>query len=101
MGCAGYIQPIKTQKAPSTIFFAIVTTTSNDLMKPIHDRMPVIIHKDDYDTWLTGEVTDAKKLLKPFDSDQMEAWRVGNEVNSPRNNNKELMKSTQEAEAIR
>lgn len=89
-GVAGIYSIHPDAEGTEHYFCAIVTTRPNELMKPIHDRMPVIIHKDDYDTWLAGEVTDARRLLKPFDSDQMEAWRVGSEVNSPRNNNEEL-----------
>lgn len=89
----GGIYSVHTDVEGTEHFFcAIVTTTPNDLMKPIHDRMPVIIHKDDYDTWLAGQASAAKKLLKPFDADQMEAWRVGSEVNSPRNDSEGLTK---------
>ncbi len=51
----------------------IVTTTANELVKPIHpDRMPVIIHPADYGTWLSGSDDDALSLLRPFPSDQMQ-----------------------------
>ena len=95
-GMGGIYSIHKDAEGTEHYFCAIVTTKPNDLMKPIHDRMPVIIHKDNYDTWLAGEVVDAKELLKPFDSDQMEAWRVGSEVNSPRNNGDGLMKPIRE-----
>ncbi|MFC1649174.1 SOS response-associated peptidase [Patescibacteria group bacterium] len=73
-------------------FCAIITTKPNSLMKPIHDRMPVIIHRDDYETWLAGKVSEAKKLVKPFPTDQMEAYRVSRDVNNPRNDSKDLIK---------
>ncbi|MHB1778068.1 MAG: SOS response-associated peptidase, partial [Acidimicrobiales bacterium] len=52
----------------------ILTTDANDLMMPIHERMPVIIPSDQFDLWLDPAVHDEKKLselLKPFDSKTM------------------------------
>ena len=54
---------------------AIVTTTPNSLMKPLDDRMPVILSPSDYDTWLDPENEDVpilKALLKPYSADTME-----------------------------
>lgn len=91
-GMGGIFSIHKDAEGIEHFFCAIITTRLNKLMKPIHDRMPVIIHKDDYDTWLAGSVADAKELLKPFDSDQMEAWRVGRDVNSSINDSEMLTK---------
>ena len=44
---------------------AIITTTPNREVSEIHDRMPVVVAPDDFETWLTGETADAAKLLKP------------------------------------
>ncbi len=48
--------------------FTIITTESNDLMKEIHHRMPVILGPKEYDNWLTVGDHD---LLKPYASDEM------------------------------
>jgi putative SOS response-associated peptidase YedK len=68
---------------------AIVTTGANELMAQIHDRMPVILHRDDFSLWLNPEVHDKgilKPLLKPFPPEEMEAYQVSPKVNSPKFN---------------
>lgn len=67
---------------------AIITTEANDLTRPIHHRMPVILGGDDIHTWL-GEGSDEaalKNLLRPRPSRDMTAWEVSRAVNSPRHN---------------
>jgi putative SOS response-associated peptidase YedK len=63
----------------------ILTTTPNELMAPIHNRMPVILEPEDYNTWLIpGDQPDqAMHLLRPFSSAQMAAYPVSTWVNSP------------------
>ena len=52
--------------------FAFLTCEANPLVKPIHDKaMPVILHEQDYDAWLTGEVDDICALAEPFPSQLM------------------------------
>lgn len=66
--------------------FTIITTDANDFMRPIHDRMPVILHKADYDLWLEpGEVPAVKlqPLLRPYESSKMTAYEVSRAVNTP------------------
>ena len=46
--------------------FAVITTNANDLVRPIHDRMPLIIASIDYDRWLSPLDTDPRDLLVPF-----------------------------------
>lgn len=67
---------------------AILTTGPNDLMRPIHDRMPVIVSTENFDRWLDTperEADSLKTLFEPFDSDQMIATPVGTYVNNARN----------------
>ncbi|MGD1855832.1 MAG: SOS response-associated peptidase [Leptolyngbyaceae cyanobacterium] len=63
----------------------ILTTAPNELMEPIHNRMPVIVAKADYDRWLTAPPAQVQGLMKPYDADEMEAYPVSTLVNSPRN----------------
>ncbi len=65
----------------------ILTTTPNDLMAPIHNRMPVIVEPEDYDLWLNpGQRPEAARhLLRPFPSQKLTAYPVSTRVNSPRN----------------
>lgn len=63
----------------------ILTTEANDVVRPIHDRMPVIVAPGDYDRWLdpTAKGTDLLPLLRAYPSDPMEAYAVSTMVNSP------------------
>ncbi|MBM7662047.1 putative SOS response-associated peptidase YedK [Bacillus mesophilus] len=68
----------------------IITTTPNHLVKDIHDRMPVILNPDDESKWLdpaVKDVNDLNGLLKPFPAELMDAYEVSSLVNSPKNNN--------------
>jgi putative SOS response-associated peptidase YedK len=67
----------------------ILTTGANELVRPVHDRMPVILPHQDWSTWLDPLVQDATQLvplLRPYAADAMRAYPVGLLVNSPRNN---------------
>jgi len=62
----------------------ILTTNANPLLKPLHDRMPVILHRDDYDRWLDPGITDPARvtdLLRPFDGRLMRIYPVSETVN--------------------
>lgn len=64
----------------------IITTAPNDLVAPIHNRMPVILPPEGYETWLDpGEATpeDLQPLLAPYPADRMEAYPVSRRVNKP------------------
>ncbi len=72
----------------------IITTAPNSIMAPIHDRMPVILPKEAYETWLApGEASaDAlAPLLKPFPVEKMTVRAVSRLVNSPKNEGPELL----------
>lgn len=66
----------------------IVTTSANEVLQPIHDRMPVILHPQDYDLWLDKSVAKDDRLqalLRPYDASEMESYPVSATVNSPKN----------------
>ena len=72
----------------------IITTTPNDLMSDLHDRMPVILSGDDADLWLDPEVDDAEalqQLLIPYPNDGLTAFPVSTLVNSPKNDSEECL----------
>lgn len=64
----------------------LLTTNPNELLAPIHNRMPVILDPADYDVWLDVEapLTAVASLLKPYDPDRMAYYPVSTTVNSPR-----------------
>ena len=62
----------------------ILTTDANEIMEPIHDRMPVILHPKDHDVWLDSEAGDPKvlmPLLRPYPSEKMVVEPVSPKVN--------------------
>jgi putative SOS response-associated peptidase YedK len=72
----------------------IITTEPNELMKPIHNRMPVILHTRDYAKWLDASPQTPDSLLpliKPFPADDMAAYPVSTLVNKPSNDKPELV----------
>jgi len=74
--------------------FTILTTTPNELMATLHDRMPVLLEPRDWALWLDPELTDVGELhglLGPTPDDPLEAYPVRPLVNSVRNNGPELL----------
>ena len=66
----------------------VITTEGNELMQPIHDRMPVILSPDDFDMWLDPTFQNRpplEQLLKPLPHDLMKATIVSNHVNKVAN----------------
>ena len=63
--------------------FTIITTDANEVVAPIHNRMPVMLEKHDMAAWLEG--TDAAALLRPFPAKLLRAYPVSTVVNSSRN----------------
>ncbi len=91
---AGLYEKWKTHQGDPLYTCTIITTTPNELMKDIHDRMPVILTHDHEKEWLNPLNTDPddlKNLLLPYDADDMEAYEVSPLVNSPKNNSPELL----------
>ena len=73
--------------------FTIVTTDPNELMEPLHNRMPVILEPRDYGRWLEpGDPAQPPvDLLRPFPAEKMVAWPVSDRVGNVRNNDAELL----------
>ena len=71
---------------------AIITTDANEMLSPIHARMPVIIAQEQYGQWLDRETSDVESLqnlLQPFSVDAMDTYPVSRLVNNPRNDGEE------------
>lgn len=67
--------------------FTIITTEANELVSSLHNRMPVILRREDYAAWLNPDAKgdDLKSLLAPCPSDWLAIRPVSRQVNSPRN----------------
>ena len=82
---------------------AIITTEANELVRPIHDRMPVILPEDVESLWLDEELQDAAalvSLLGPYPSERMETYEVSTLVNSAFNEGPELIAPPQQGRLI-
>lgn len=72
----------------------ILTTEANDLVRPLHDRMPVILRPEDYARWLDPALRDAgavADLLAPYPADAMLTYPVSKAVNRVSNDGAELI----------
>jgi putative SOS response-associated peptidase YedK len=66
----------------------ILTTEANELVRPVHDRMPVMLERTNFEQWLDPGEQDAKGLawmLRPYRAEAMRAYPVSPLVNSPKN----------------
>ena len=63
----------------------IITTAANEVIKPLHDRMPLIVAPEDYGVWLTEDVGRASEVMGITSSVQLEAYPVRTRVNKPAN----------------
>jgi putative SOS response-associated peptidase YedK len=72
----------------------VITTSANDTMSPVHDRMPVLIEEADWDRWLdptNRDVEQLRTLLRPAANDVLTMHAVSTDVNNARNNGSELV----------
>ncbi|SVC22826.1 uncharacterized protein METZ01_LOCUS275680 [marine metagenome] len=72
----------------------ILTMSANSFMKNIHDRMPLILQKNNESKWLDSSSTDPeeiKEMIQEFPNDYLESWDVSKLVNIPTNNNPECI----------
>ncbi len=84
-----------TDKQTGEIIYTvtIITVHANTLVHPIHDRMPVILNRENENQWL-NKSNDEKTLisfLQPYPENDMKAYPVSQLVNSPKNDNPELI----------
>jgi putative SOS response-associated peptidase YedK len=72
----------------------LLTTTPNEVMRPLHDRMPVILSAAEYDQWLDSRGQDVKPLqaiLCPYPGDDLIAYPVSTRVNNPAHDSPECV----------
>lgn len=72
---------------------AIITTTANELLGSIHNRMPVILHPESYDLWLSNdsELGMFRNLLTPFPDSEMTSHAVSYDVNHTKTDGEHLL----------
>lgn len=94
MSLAGLWERWKSPDGVELQTCTILTTSANSLIKKLHDRMPVILHSEEFDLWLNKDVDDVKQLSElfhPYPSDQLTEYVVDKEVNSPRKDSPECI----------
>lgn len=95
---AGLWEAWRPPNGGETLFTCtILTTAANELVQPVHDRMPVILPKDAVDLWLDRDVPGegVASLLAPYPAEEMEAYEVSTRVNSVRNDDPECIQPVQ------
>jgi len=80
---AGLYDDVATGESPPRPAYAIITTEANELMAPIHHRMPVILASDDAGAWLDPDTPEEqlKALLRPYPAQAMAAEPVARLAN--------------------
>lgn len=98
MGFAGLVVTTKDKNGIENTGYVIITTEANPMMREIHNtkhRMPVILRKEDEDTWLNPDNVEPEQLkacLIQYPEDLMEAYPISSLVNKPANNFPEITK---------
>lgn len=72
----------ESQRRPSV---SILTTEPNELMAPIHNRMPVILPREHESTWLTAGPEQRASLCQPYPKDDLARYEISTAVNDPTN----------------
>ncbi len=94
MSFAGLWESARNAQGAMIDTCTIVTTDANAVLEPIHRRMPVLLDRSDWDTWLSADpVPDhtLRELIRPFDADRMQAWGVEHAVNKVINDSPSLL----------
>jgi len=82
--------------------YTIITTSPNAFMEPIHNRMPVILSREDEPLWLnpdTSEIEQLASLIRPY-AGKMEAYPVSRKVNSPATDDASLIQAAGQQELL-
>jgi putative SOS response-associated peptidase YedK len=91
---AGLWERWETPTNDEIISCTILTTAANELLQPIHERMPVILEPQDYDLWLDSQVQTPETLqplLRSYSAPAMAAYPVSTLVNNSRHNSSECI----------
>jgi putative SOS response-associated peptidase YedK len=101
---AGLWEKWKDRRADfDMLTFTVITTDPNELVEPMHDRMPVIVPEREYGRWL--DVSNTQQLpvdlLRPFDADKMIAWKVDRKVGNVKNDTPDLIEPASTCETTK
>lgn len=91
---AGLYDEIQGDDGEVTGSYTVITTNANEFTSEYHHRMPVILHRDDEEEWVSRDITDStqvERLLRPYPAEEMAARAVSTAVNNVRNNDRSLI----------
>jgi putative SOS response-associated peptidase YedK len=91
MAFAGLWEGFRWPSGEVTRTFCIITTSANEAMRPIHDRMPVVLEPEDWPVWLGETTSNPSALLHPPAKEILQCWPISTRVNSPKNNDAVLL----------
>lgn len=96
MAMAGLYDVWKGPYGEPLLTYTVITTEASPSIRALHDRMPVILSREDEEVWLDPGVNETEgllSLLRPYSDTQISAYRVGSFVNSPANDRAELIRA--------
>lgn len=97
-GFAGIYSELAPEGKAATKSYSIITTEANKVMENIHERMPAILHPEEFDDWLNPHHQDSEYLaefLKPYPEDAMQEYIVSNACGNVRNNDPTLIQKAE------
>jgi putative SOS response-associated peptidase YedK len=71
--------------------YALITTSANEEMATLHERMPLVLEPDQWPAWLGEVERDPVEMLRPAPSGTLRMWPVSRAVNSVRNSGRDLI----------
>ncbi|GDX79234.1 DUF159 family protein [Deltaproteobacteria bacterium] len=79
---AGIWEPARAAEALPTV--ALITVAANETIRALHDRMPAMLQREDYASWLNPKNPSPEALLRTMPAEQIEAFTVSTRVNGVR-----------------
>lgn len=93
-GFAGLWEKWRSPEGETIESCTVITTSANEIVSGVHERMPVILSRDDHALWLSDDERrqdERFELLRPYPAEEMNSYKVSTLVNSPKNDSPELI----------
>jgi putative SOS response-associated peptidase YedK len=98
---AGLWENWKTPSGDVRDTVTIITTEANEVVADVHDRMPVILERNDEQTWLNGDDHETLQgVLDPYTADELRAYSISKRVNNPANDSPEVIEEIDIGEQV-
>jgi putative SOS response-associated peptidase YedK len=100
---AGLYDMWRGQDGEPLLTYTIITTEASPGLRSLHERMPVILSREDEHVWLDPSVKDTEQLvglLRPYPDEKVGAYRVGRDVNSPSNDRPQVIEAYERYEQL-